>query len=388
MPSQLDSIPGRDEADAARRTIVCTGTPRKASVANARLEEVLALHFDERKGSKFWLERRRELGFDPRREIRDVSELPRLGEFDRRWLLERPLYDFIPRAIHETQRTELILAETGGTTGRPVRAVFTPEEFVEAFGTPFTTVSTSRGFPFGGTWLFLGPSGPHVIGQAARLLARLHGSLEPFSVDLDPRHARAQEPGSLGEKLYRAHVVDQALDVLAREPIDVLFATPPVALALADALDAERRVAILGIHLGGMAVDPAQRARLREAFPSASILPAYGNALFGILPEPKEPDWRAGETGIDYYPLDSRLHVDVAAQENDSVDITRSVKAGESGRVVLSRIDRSFFLPNVVERDVATKIVASDALRERGFGPTGLRNPRPFVAAQANRGLY
>lgn len=365
------------------------GRPR-GCIANSLLEEVLALHFDERHGSPYWLDARQRLGFDPRREIHRVEDLVRFGPFDREHLTSRPLSDFIPKRLYEAHKTEFILAETGGTVGRPVRSVYLPEEFVQAFGTPFTTVSATRGFPYGGSWLFIGPSGPHVIGQAARLLARLHGSLEPFAVDLDPRHARAQEPNSLGARLYREHVLDQALDILEREAIDVLFITPPLAVALAEALSSERRERITGIHLGGMTVTSQVLRALEVAFPRAVILPAYGNSLFGILPEltRPEPDGN-GELHLDYFPLDCRLRVEVVTERDDgTVNITRAVAPGERGRVMMSRLDRSFFLPNLVERDRAIRRIATDRQVRLGFGPIGVRDPEPLANPKLVRGLY
>ncbi len=227
-----------------------------------------------------------------------------------------------------------------------------------------------------------------MIAQAARLLARLHGALEPFSVDLDPRWARAQAPGSLGEKLYREHLLAQALDVLQRERIDVLFTTPPLALELAEVLPVRARAAMRGIHLGGMALRVEDYCRLEEAFPNAVLLPGYGNSLFGILVEPNAPCGDGHERHLDYFPLAGRLHLNLAAEEGTQVMLNRSVLPGELGRVVLSRFDESFLIINMIERDQAVRIDGDEASRGLGLAATGLRDPRPIVAAQAGRGLY
>jgi len=352
------------------------------------LRRAIASHFDPDGGTPFWLDRARELGMgDVRREVRDVGDLGRLGALDRQALLERPLADFVPRRLRD-RLPELVLSETGGTTGRPVRAVFTRDELEAAFGAPFLAVSAARGFPRGGSWLFVGPSGPHVIGRAARLLARLHGAAEPFSVDLDPRFARAQAPGSLGERLYREHVVAQARDILAREPVDVLFTTPPLAVALSRALSPTLRGRLSGIHLGGMTVAPAAYRAIRETFPRAVILPAYGNSLFGILVEPVAPDLApAGTDGgagvdLDYFPLPGRLVVTVVD------DAGREVAPGRRGRVCLTRLDESFLIVGHVERDVATRIAAGPVALALGLAPLGIRNPAPAAPEQAGRGLY
>lgn len=353
-------------------------------LAEARLSEVLALHFDERRGTPFWLERRRELGFDPRREIRSLADLPKLGRFLRSWQLERPIEDFVPRALWRDLATELVIAETGGTSGAPVRTVYSPGEFVDAFGAPFSAIGDHVGFPRGGSWLFVGPSGPHVIGQAARLLARMHDGHEPFAVDFDPRFARSLEPGSIGARLYREHVVAQALDLLARERVSVIFTTPPLMLAIAAALPESRRDAIRGIHLGGMAIEPRLLRETRLAFRNAVVLPAYGNSLFGIVPAiGLDPDH------LDYSPLAGRVVLDVVVEETErGSNSWRYAAPGEIGRVVFTRLDRTTFLPNVFERDVAERIATPRALRERGFAATTLRDPRPPESSTATRGLY
>ncbi len=54
--------------------------------------------------------------------------------------------------------------------------------------TPFLKVAAATGFPADAAWLWIGPSGPHIIGKAVRELARQTGGMDPFSVDFDPRH--------------------------------------------------------------------------------------------------------------------------------------------------------------------------------------------------------
>ncbi|MBI4880679.1 MAG: hypothetical protein HY812_13625 [Planctomycetes bacterium] len=355
---------------------------------NAALCRAVRRHFDPQGGSPFWLERERALGLCALAEVREAADLARFGPFDREELLCRPLFDFVPRSLWR-ERAGLVLAESGGTTGRPTRSVFTQQEFEEAFGAPFLAAGSPRGFPRGGGWLFIGPSGPHVIGQAARLLARLHGSLEPFSVDLDPRWARAQAPGSLGERLYREHVLSQALDVMERERPEVIFATPPLALELARALPRERREAVRGVHLGGMAMSGATYAEIRGLFPRALVLPGYGNSMFGLLMEARAPQAdAAGALHLDYFPLAGRLLVTVVADGPDGADLSHPLPPGGAGRVVLSRLDESFFLPNLVERDQATAIAANAEVTALGFAAVGVRDPEPLVAEQAQRGLY
>ena len=350
------------------------------TAADGALQRALLVHTDPLGGSPYWLERREAL-----RGIERVADLAALGPFPRADLETRPLLDFVPRSILQRHRSELVLAETGGTTGTPVRAVFTPAELLAGFGEPFLRAGRLRGFPCGGQWMFVGPSGPHVIGQAARLLARLHGALEPFSVDLDPRWVRAQE--GLAAALYQEHVLAQALDLIRREAPDVWFVTPPMLRALAAALPEAVRARVRGIHLGGLPVAAEEALRFREAFPRAALLPGYGNSLLGMLPEP-EPR-RDGLPA--YFALEGRLVAEVVlAGPDGEPDLGRPALPGERGRVVCHRLDASFFLPNLVERDEATLVEASARVRELGFAGRGLLDPRPVEAlvAAASEGLY
>ena len=121
-----------------------------------------------------------------------------------------------------------MVGETAGTSGEPRATTYRDDEFQAAFITPFLRVAQATGFPRGEPWLWVGPSGPHIIGKVVRELARQSGSMDPFSVDFDPRWAKRLADGGLARQRYLEHVSTQALDVLAREPISVLFITPPV----------------------------------------------------------------------------------------------------------------------------------------------------------------
>jgi hypothetical protein len=330
------------------------------SAVRERLARVLDAHFDPRWGSPFWLGRRAELGFDPRREIAGPADLPRLGAVDLGLLASRPVEHFVPRRFHE-RLSEFVVSETGGTTGPPRRTVFRRDEFAEAFVHPFAEAAARLGFPRGRHWLFLGPSGPHVIGKAARACAAALGSLDPFCVDLDPRWLRALAPGSLARRRYLEHVLAQADAVLASQEVGVLFATPPLLAALAERLDAKRREAIEGIHWGGVAAEPGFWPTLRPAFPNARVMGGYGNSLAGVCPQLGEGP--GGEP--DYHPHGARLLLDVAEPTADG-----------RGRVRFHRLDESALLVNVVERDVAIALPPPAAERASGFG-AGLRDPRP-----------
>ena len=193
----------------------------KENQADEWLSHVLDIHFHPVEGSPYWLERQKSLGFDVRKEVRVIEDLPRVGPMPEEDLRYRPLEDFLPRRLSR-KRTSFFLGETGGTAGPSKYTVYGGREFQKAFVDPFIAVAESRGFPRGREWLYLGPGGPHLIGKAATWMARRMGSLEPFCIDFDPRWVKKLVPGSMGWERYFQHLEDQALAILATQDIVIL----------------------------------------------------------------------------------------------------------------------------------------------------------------------
>ena len=324
--------------------------------ADAHLRRIVAIHFDPESGSPYWLSRQRELGLDARREIRGLADLQRLGPMPEAALRDRPILDFVPLSRREHLAGAMV-TETAGTTGPPKRTIFTPEEFHAAFVEPFVQVAVASGFPRGAAWLWLGPSGPHVIGQAAAACAAAMGSPQPFSVDFDPRWFRKLPADSLGRRRYLDHLVEQALLVIHHEPVSVIFTTPVLLERLAGVMTARQRERVGGVHYGGMRVKPdLLRAAQTEWFSGAVHLAGYGNSLFGVCMEFGGPPDRT----LRYFPYGARHPVTVAAD----------------GRVWMSRLDPTVLIANLPERDVAGPATAPGVAPWQGFG-SGIEDPRP-----------
>ncbi|MGD9950936.1 MAG: hypothetical protein AB7U29_21115 [Desulfobulbus sp.] len=362
-----------------------------------RIKQVLALHFDSEQGSTFWLERQQYLGLDVRREIRSQEDFYRLGPMDISALRTRPITDFIPRSLQQNLAA-FLLSETGGTTGDPCRRVFSQQEFESAFITPWLKAVSEHEFPHQGRWLFVGPGGPHIIDHSARSMARSLESLEPFTVDCDVRWIKRQAKGSMGFKLYLEHVLAQAMNIIGHQQIDTLFTTPPLLVALASLMRREERERILGIHTGGMHLDQQTGTELKKQFPHAVILPGYGNSLFGVT---FPVVWgRAGEEGSQgvvsppvglaqedvFQVQDPALWLQLAAipeSERAAQDLRHCVQPGQRGRVIVHRLDPSFLILNLCERDTALAVTCPD-------GETGLAcvEPLAFATPQGRQGVY
>jgi len=341
-----------------------------------RLERVLALHFDPVQGSPYWCERAAVLGFDPRTRIACVGDLDLLGPFDLDLLTARPVADFMPRGLRHAG--PLVLAETGGTTGAPKATAYTPADFHAAFVQPFFDCVDGARIFNGGHWLWLGPSGPHVIGRAAQRIAALSTGADAFSVDFDPRWFRRLTPGSLARTRYLDHLLEQALRVVDQQDIRYLFTTPVVLERLVAALGSAARERVRFVYLGGMAIDADLLLALGAALPAADFLCGYGNTLFGVCHEVRAGRPAAGVRR--YFPDGERLLARICCASTST-----PVDYGERGQVVMFRLDDSMLLPVVRERDHALRIAPA------GEGATdGFADPRPPETASLHidHGIY
>jgi hypothetical protein len=348
------------------------------------------LHFHADYGSEYWLRRQDRLGWDVCDRIRSIDDLGLLGPTPLTDLRRFPLRSFIPRALHQ-QSPRFVIGETAGTSGAPLRTAYHEDEFQAAFIDPFLRVAETTGFPKGEPWLWVGPSGPHIIGKVVRELARQTGSMDPFSVDFDPRWTKKLAEGSLARQRYLDHVISQAVDVLRHEEIGVLFITPPALAALTERLTDREREAIHGIHYGGMSLTAETVNKFREAYPRAVHLAGYGNTLFGVVMEVADEPRQS----IDYFPLSERVLFAVVERPDGDADAAtmwppKMLQRGQYGRVLFHRLDESCLLLSVVERDEAERIAPSKTALVLGCNADGLRNPRPPVSltGQLQLGLY
>jgi hypothetical protein len=362
-----------------------------ATTPNDRLRALLALHFHPQHGSSYWLWRQEQLGWDVQDRVRTIEDLWLLGRTSLDDLRHFPVKAFIPSTYH-CCLYRFIIGETAGTSGAPQTTAYGDDEFQAAFVEPFLRVATATGFPHGEPWLWVGPSGPHIIGKAVRELARQTGSMDPFSVDFDPRWAKRLVDGSMARQRYLDHVTSQAIDVLEREEVGVIFTTPPALAALSARMTDRQREQIHGIHYGGMSLTPEIMNEFRAAFSHAVHLAGYGNTLFGVVMEVADTTRRA----LDYFPHGNRVHFSLVAwPENRTSESPPPwppdpVERGNRGRVLFHRLDESCLLVGVVERDEAEWVPLSPEARILGGVQDGLRNPGPpaSLGGQLQLGLY
>jgi thienamycin biosynthesis protein ThnN len=345
-------------------------SPSSAARLTDRQRDLLALHLHPREGAPWWIERSAAMGARAD-DFATLGDLEAFGPLDREAMVLRPFRDFLPRSLRE-QPKGLILGETGGTTGLPLTMAWSPADFQRAFVDPLPRELAKRGVAGLTQWLFVGPSGPHIIGKAADALALATTGVDALKVDFDPRWHRKLAPGSAAAARHLEHIAGQALDHLRRGGVDALFATPSLLERLLRD-DANRALfePVRLVHLGGQSATPEEIDRLAGLLPSKRVLVnGYGNSMFGCLVE-----HRADEP-LTYPDRDGDRAIVLL---RDPEDRSRDVPVGAWGTVAFHRFDESALLLNAFERDEALRVREGE-----------LRQPRPprAKASLAAGGIY
>jgi phenylacetate-coenzyme A ligase PaaK-like adenylate-forming protein len=348
---------------------------------DAHVREVVAWHFDPSTGCPFWLDFAKKLGWDPRREIGNFSDLARLGLFEDEWLRGGPVQRWIPKGC---AGKPVFVFETGGTTGTPkTRVAFDDFRFDYEL---FSDTLPEKYFPKGSNWLMLGPSGPRRLRLSVEHLAQYRGGI-CFCVDLDPRWVVKLIKKGWSEHLeaYKAHVIDQAVTILqAGHDIRCMFTTPKLLEALGLRLESQgtsiRKAGITGIFSGGTEFTPQwNRFAHEELLDGAYMTPTYGNTLMGLAAS--APTGPQNNYKITYYAPQPRAVIEVV----DFDDATRIVEYGQSGRVKLTTLTKEFFVPGFLERDEGEREPPCDR-----YPWDGVSGVKPFrgVAQSTTVGVY
>lgn len=320
---------------------------------DAHTVETVRWHFSEETGCPFWLERKKELDFDPLQDITCYADLKKFPPFQDEWLRGGPVRRWVPKAF---QDKPIYVFETGGTTGVPKSRIA-----IEDFRTDYEMFSHTlpdKYFPPGANWLMFGPSGPRRLRLAVEHLAQYRGGI-CFCIDLDPRWVIKLIKKGWTEQLeaYKQHCIDQALTILgAGHDVKCMFGTPKLiealCLALEDRGQTLAETGITGIFSGGTEFTPQwTRFCVEELFggpPEESgiyMTPTYGNTLMGLAcskPVTPEDGYK-----ITYYAPQPRAVVEVV----DFDEPDKVVDYGQTGRIRLTTLTREFFVPGFLERD-------------------------------------
>ncbi|WP_030682994.1 AMP-binding protein [Streptomyces sp. NRRL B-1347] len=326
--------------------------------ADLHVRAMMRWHFDPATGSRYWLDRRDQLGFDPVEDVRCVDDLLRFPNLVDE-LRDVPVEDLIPRGLDAAEKVFAVY-ESGGTTGAPKRFVM----FENWFDQYMTWENSQYPDDGEGHALAVAPSGPHMLGEYSKRIAEARGGIR-FSIDLDPRWVKRllAAGDTAGAGAYVDHLVDQAELVLQSQDIAFLITTPPLLARLAERASARaliqekvRLVIWTGAHMDPDTLDYLAT----ELFPKTRFRGSYGSTsvLSGTVQRP-DPEG-TGDTVFDSYaPYVLYRVVDPSTG--------RPVEYGSEGAVVMNYLTKYGLVPNSLERDLATRVPsptgAGDSLR-------------------------
>ncbi|WP_432584672.1 phenazine antibiotic biosynthesis protein [Streptomyces sp. HD1123-B1] len=344
--------------------------------ADAHVRAMMRWHFDPATGSRFWLERRSRLGFDPLEDVRCVDDLlqfPNLVDE----LRDVPVEALIPRGLGTDEKIFAVY-ESGGTSGAPKRFVM----FENWFDTYMAWENSHYGEDGEGHTLAVAPSGPHMLGEYSKRIAQARGGIR-FSIDLDPRWVKRliAVGDKAGAAAYVDHLVDQAELVLQSQDIAFLITTPPLLARMAErssvrALIQEkvRLVIWTGAHMDVDTLD----FLATELFPKTRFRGSYGSTsvLSGTVQRPA-PDGADDVVFDSYAPYVFYRVVDPSSH--------RPVEFGSEGAVVMNYLTKYGLVPNSLERDLATRVPSPTRVGD------SLRNIRPVAEMDGQKmieGVY
>ncbi|EMI18521.1 hypothetical protein RMSM_04563 [Rhodopirellula maiorica SM1] len=364
---------------------------KQAAAARDQLNEhtlkTVHWHFSDETGSPFWLEKKRELNFDPLKDVKSFDDLKKFPLFEDEWLRGGPIRRWVPKG-HAGK--PVYVFETGGTTGVPKSRMVIEDHWKDY--ELFSNTLPEKYFPKGANWLMLGPSGPRRLRLAVEHLAQ-HRDGICFCIDLDPRWVVKLIKKGWMEHLeeYKKHCIDQAITILtAGHDVKCMFGTPKLIESLGEALEERgtslQEVGITGIFSGGTEFTPQwTRFCVEELLggpPEESgvyMTPTYGNTLMGLACS--KPITAADGYKISYYAPQPRAATEVVCFD----DYNKVVGIGETGRVKLYTLTDEFFVPGFMERD--------EGEREAPFEMypwDGVSGVRPFheLASATTVGVY
>ena len=343
---------------------------------DAHVREIVAWHFSPETGTPHWLDWAQSSSWDPREVVQGADDLQRFEEFDGELLRTVPHERFVPKAYAGRPFT---IFETGGTTGMPKQRIGW-EDYKTDYE-QFSDTLDEEAFPRGGYWLMIGPTGPRRLRLAIEHLANHRGS-SCYFVDLDPRWVkrliRTGRGSMAGE--YMDHVVDQAMQILRKREVSVLFTTPRLLEALAERTSIPG-MGVRGVFCGGTTMTPQTTRFLCEEVLEGQVefVPTYGNTLMGLAAH--RPTLVQDDYSITYHAPQPRAMLRVVRPDAP----TELVDYDTFGRVELTTLTKELFLPRFLERD--------EALRRRPcaqFPWDGVGEVRPFGqdAAKIVEGVY
>lgn len=341
--------------------------------------EIIHWHFHPDTGSPFWLKQAERLEIDPLKDVKTYDDLKKFALFDENELKRVSAEELIPKGYMGREGLICRVFETGGTLGEAKRIIDCTYRNHIVRWLSFSL--DINGFPREGNWLHLGPAGPHVIGYTTGMLAHIRKGL-CYYIDIDTRWIRLCVKRCHQELMdeYMDHILSQATAIMDTQRISFLFTTPQLLQRLGEKVHIGKKYRLKGIVCGGTHVSPDLHRLLREEIvPGIPLCFVYGNTLMGVAPQ--EPFDEKEGWDIKYYGFFPYFIIKVVNPENPF----QEVGYGETGRIMITALNRDYFIPNLLERDEGVRIAGNEL-----YPWDGVANVKPYreLEEQIIEGVY
>lgn len=315
------------------------------------LRSVLDWHFSEATGTPFWLRKRESLGFDPRTDVANFSDLSRFPDCSDE-LRTTAIEDLIPHGLANKLTARVF--ESGGTTGAPKFVVAYDQWIQKLVDWRVGSYIDRTNRPSGNT-LAAVPSGPHIVGAINRERAARLGGL-CFTIDVDPRWAKtAASHSTTASEAYRSHLVRQIESIVMTQDIRFLVTTPPI---LTSVLSQERLVerlrnTLAHVTLGGTALNiDTIRYVAAQLLPDCEFSASYGST--SALGESHSALLDSATRSVAYKSFAPYITYEVVDDQGEPTPV------GNRGNVRVSHLSPFAFYPNIHERDTAVLLGTND----------------------------
>lgn len=320
---------------------------------NKYIRDMMKWHFESETGSKFWLDRKNKLGFNPIEDIKSIDDLLMFPNFidEHR---DVPIEDLIPKGLGNDEVITGIY-ETGGTTGAPKRFIMFEkwfQQYMDWENSYFTN-------EIKGNVLSVSPSGPHMLADYSKRIAEFRQGVR-FAIDLDPRWVKTLiYKGDMSSvQSYIEHILKQTEYILSTQNIVTLVTTPPILASMVsnslirDLISKSIKLIIwTGAHMDLDFLDYLSNV----IFPNIKIRGSYGSTtvLSGTIQ-------RCGGSFDNEIVFDSFAPY-VFYRVVDPVT-NKVVPYGTEGTVVMNYITKYGLVPNSLERDLAIRVLSPDGI--------------------------
>jgi len=343
-------------------------------VLDDHVRRMIEHHFSPETGTPYWLNWAERAGWSPIEEILGFDDLTKFGHFDLAELRDASHAAWTPKAL---VGQPFSIFETGGTTGFPTQRLSWKDHLDDY--TVFSESLSEDHFPRGAGWLIVGPTGPRRIRISMEYLAQHRGG-HAYLVDLDPRWVRKRLAAGDADtaRLYQEHVVDQAVTILERRPVQCMFVTPRLLEAIGERISLAD-AGVRGVLCGGTSMRPQEvRFMVEEVLEGrVGFSPVYGNTLMGVAPS--RPVGAHNGYVVQYHPPIPKAVVRVLGDDDQPVPY------GTRGRVELSTLTPELFMPRLLERDSAVRCPPCERYPWDGVGDV---QPLEQAGQAVNEGVY